>query len=78
MNSYAMLLSMKELLRQLPSVDEVLKEDRTKQWIESHPRVLVLEAIRTAIDARRTAILQTADSKTARKIDERFSPSTGS
>ena len=61
---------MKELLKQLPSVDDVLKEDRTKQWIESHPRVLVLEAIRSAIDARRTAILQTADSKTTRKIDD--------
>jgi L-seryl-tRNA(Ser) seleniumtransferase len=61
---------MKELLKQLPSVDDVLKEDRTKQWIESHPRVLVLEAIRTAIDARRTAILQSADNKTARKIDD--------
>ncbi|MGC1453777.1 MAG: L-seryl-tRNA(Sec) selenium transferase [Nitrospirota bacterium] len=61
---------MKELLKQLPSVDDVLKEDRTKQWIESHPRVLVLDAIRSAIDARRTAILQTADSKTARKIDD--------
>ncbi len=57
-NSYAMVLFMKELLKQLPSVDEVLKEQRAKQWLESRPRVLVLEAIRTAIDARRTAILQ--------------------
>ncbi len=60
----------KELLKQLPSVDDVLKEDRTKQWLESHPRVLVLEAIRTAIDARRKAILQAADTKTGRKIDD--------
>jgi L-seryl-tRNA(Ser) seleniumtransferase len=59
---------MKELLKQLPSVDEVLKEHRTKQLLESHPRVLVLEAIRTAIDARRTAILQSSN-KTARTID---------
>ena len=55
---------MKELLKQLPSVDEVLKESRTKQWLGSSPRVLVLEAIRTAIDARRKAILQAADAKT--------------
>jgi L-seryl-tRNA(Ser) seleniumtransferase len=61
---------MKELLKQLPSVDEVLKEDRTKQWLGSYPRVLVLEAIRAAIDARRKAILQSADSKTGRTIDD--------
>jgi L-seryl-tRNA(Ser) seleniumtransferase len=61
---------MKELLKQLPSVDDVLKEHRTKHWLESHPRVLVLEAIRTAIDARRKAILQAADAKTGRKIDD--------
>jgi len=65
-----MVMSMKELLKQLPSVDEVLKEDRTKQWLGSSPRVLVIDAIRTAIDARRKAILQAADAKTARKIDD--------
>jgi L-seryl-tRNA(Ser) seleniumtransferase len=59
---------MKELLKQLPSVDEVLKDHRTKQWLDSYPRVLVLEAIRTAIDARRTAILQAG--KTTRTIDD--------
>src|SRR6266511_1653046 len=69
-NSYAMVLFMKELLKQLPSVDEVLKEHRTKEWLESRPRVLVLEAIRTAIDARRTAILQAADKTTPRTIDD--------
>ena len=61
---------MKELLKQLPSVDEILKENRTKQWLGSTPRVLVLEAIRTAIDARRKAILQAADAKTGRTIDD--------
>ena len=65
-----MVLSMKELLKQLPSVDEMLKENRTKQWLGSNPRVLVLEAIRTAIDARRKAILQAADAKTGRTIDD--------
>ncbi len=52
---------MKELLRQLPSVDEILKENRAKQWLETHPRVLVLEAVRTAIDKQRKAILQSAE-----------------
>ena len=52
---------MKELLRQLPSVDEILKENRAKQWLETHPRILVLEAVRTAIDKQRKAILQSAE-----------------
>ena len=67
---YVMVLLMKELLKQLPSVDEVLKENRTRQWLVSTPRVLVLEAIRTAIDARRKAVLQAADAKTGRTIDD--------
>jgi len=49
---------MKELLRQLPSVDDILKENRARQWLETHPRVLVLDAIRTAVDRRRKSILQ--------------------
>jgi L-seryl-tRNA(Ser) seleniumtransferase len=61
---------MRELLKQLPSVDEVLKENRAKQWLGSNPRVLVLEAIRTAIDARRKAVLRDANTGTGRPIDE--------
>ena len=49
---------MKELLRQLPSVDELLKESRTQEWLASHPRVLVLEALRTAIDRKRKEIIE--------------------
>jgi L-seryl-tRNA(Ser) seleniumtransferase len=56
----AMLLPMKELLKQLPSIDEILKDNRTKEWLREYPRALVLEAIRTAVDQRRQAILQTA------------------
>ncbi len=51
---------MKELLKQLPSIDEILKDNRTKEWLREYPRVLVLEAIRTAVDQRRQAILQAA------------------
>ncbi len=57
---YAMLLPMKELLRNLPAVDEILKESRVRQWLETYPRMLVLEAVRTAIDRRRKAIMQAA------------------
>ncbi len=47
---------MKDLLRQLPSVDEMLKEPVVEDWLKAHPRVLVLEAIRTAIENKRSAI----------------------
>jgi L-seryl-tRNA(Ser) seleniumtransferase len=61
---------MKNLLKQLPSVDDVLKEPRTKQWLESQPRVLVLEAVRSAIDARRKAILKISDKNSAGTADD--------
>lgn len=54
-----------ELLKHLPSVDEILKDDRTKMWLETAPRVLVLEAIRTAIDNQRKAIIQATKQATA-------------
>jgi L-seryl-tRNA(Ser) seleniumtransferase len=55
---YAMLPSMKEILKKLPAVDEALKEARVRQWLETHPRVLVLDAIRTALDRKRRAVLE--------------------
>jgi len=60
---------MKELLQKLPAVDEILKEQRVQQWLAAYPRVLVLDAIRTALDRRRIAILQTGE-QSAPKIDE--------
>jgi L-seryl-tRNA(Ser) seleniumtransferase len=51
---------MKELLRKLPSVDDVLKEGRIKALLAASPRVLVLEAVRTAIDQKREQILKSA------------------
>ena len=59
---------MKELLRKLPAVDEILKEQRTQQWLEKHPRVLVLEAIRTAVEERRKAILKSAEREDGQKM----------
>src|SRR5512134_2058467 len=53
-------LHMKDLLKQLPSVDEVLKESRVREWLEQHPRVLVLEAIRSAVDRKRKTIVEQA------------------
>jgi L-seryl-tRNA(Ser) seleniumtransferase len=51
---------MKELLRQLPSVDELLKEDHVKSWLASHPRALVLDALRSAVDRKRKAVIDRA------------------
>jgi len=67
-----MLLSMKELLRKLPAVDEILKENRVKQWLETYPRVLVLDAIRTALDRRRKAILQAGEQSSAQINEQLF------
>lgn len=58
-----MVIVMKELLRKLPAVDEILKETRTRQWLEQFPRVLVLEAVRAALDKRRAAILGPGENK---------------
>lgn len=58
---YGMVGAMKAILRQLPSVDEILKEGRVKAWLASHPRMLVLDAVRTAIDRKRAQVLKTPD-----------------
>jgi L-seryl-tRNA(Ser) seleniumtransferase len=60
---------MKELLKKLPSVDDILKDSRTRLWLEDNPRVLVLEAIRSALDIRRRSILGAVD--TPASLDER-------
>ena len=51
---------MKELLKQLPQVDEVLKDPRAQAWLSSYPRALVLEAVRTSIDRKRRAVIDGA------------------
>jgi L-seryl-tRNA(Ser) seleniumtransferase len=51
---------MKEKLRELPSVDEILKSEQGKTWLAGNPRPYVLEAIRRAIEARRKALIEGA------------------
>jgi len=46
-----------ELLSQLPSVDELLKSEHGKIWLEGFPRPYVLRAIRETIDLWRKEIL---------------------
>ncbi|MBI5042905.1 MAG: L-seryl-tRNA(Sec) selenium transferase [Nitrospirae bacterium] len=50
-------------LRQLPSVDELLKEAVVLKWLEEHPRALVLEALRMAIEEKRKSVLKIDEAK---------------
>jgi len=56
---------MKEMLKKLPSVDELLKEEQVKQWLETNPRSLVLDAIRATLDRRRKTILRASEPSSA-------------
>lgn len=47
----------KDLLKKLPSVDEVLKSSHGERWLRAFPRRYVLEAVRLTIDRRRKLIL---------------------
>lgn len=52
---------MKEKQRQLskiPSVDELLKSQHGLNWLDSHPRRLVLKAIRETLDLQRAEIIR--------------------
>lgn len=62
-NIYDILRIMKEMLRQIPAVDELLKEPAVRQWLVSRPRVLVLEAIRAALQLKRREIMEAAEDK---------------
>jgi L-seryl-tRNA(Ser) seleniumtransferase len=46
-------MSNKASLKDLPSVDEVLKSQYAREWLGQYPRRYVLEAIRQTIDKRR-------------------------
>lgn len=47
---------MKETLKELPSVDEVLKSSYGQNWLKTYPRMYVLQAIRDVIDTWRRRI----------------------
>lgn len=46
------------LLRELPSVDEVIKSPYGERWLEGFPRRYVLQAVREVIEERRRLILE--------------------
>jgi L-seryl-tRNA(Ser) seleniumtransferase len=47
-----------ELLRKMPSVGDLLSSATAKGWLERHPRPLVTDCIRQAVDELRRQILQ--------------------
>lgn len=49
--------SNKEMLRSLPAVDELLHQEAISDAVETHPRTLVVRAIRNVLDRNRQAIL---------------------
>lgn len=51
------ILDKKKLFAMLPSVDEVLGNEKIKKVLEEYPRTLVLESIRQAIDEKRKLII---------------------
>jgi L-seryl-tRNA(Ser) seleniumtransferase len=50
-------VDLQKLLRQLPSVDEILLDDKIQQAVANSSRPIVVESIRQAIDELRAAIL---------------------
>lgn len=56
---------MKDILRQLPAVDEVLKESAVVEWLKSYPRAVVVEAVRTAIDQKRKYLIENPGAESA-------------
>ena len=51
-----------KLLKELPSVDEILKSNDGVKWRRTYPRKYVLQAIRDVIDMRRKEILEVSSS----------------
>jgi L-seryl-tRNA(Ser) seleniumtransferase len=64
---------MQDMLKKLPSVDELLKDDQVKQWLDIHPRALVLDAVRSALDRKRKSILHAAEPLPSPMREQAFS-----
>ncbi|MBI3592750.1 MAG: L-seryl-tRNA(Sec) selenium transferase, partial [Nitrospirae bacterium] len=47
-----------KLLKELPSVDEILKSNDGVKWCGAYPRRYVLQAIRDIIEMRRKEIME--------------------
>ncbi len=51
-------MSKRELFAMLPSVDEVLSDNRIVEIINEYPRSLVLESVREVIDLKKTIYIK--------------------
>lgn len=54
-------LRQQQLLRRLPSVDELMRREALRPWLERLPRRLVVRVVRDAIDELRQTILRQPD-----------------
>ncbi len=59
-----------EILRSLPSVDEILKTGDAQKWLEKYPRRFVIKAIREGIDAKRHEIFEEPKTESAYDLTE--------
>ncbi len=57
-------MNIQKKLKNLPAVDEILKDKAGKRWVSLYPRRFVLDGIRGVIDARRKAIVAGEDADT--------------
>ena len=46
-----------DLLRKLPSVDSLLTAEAVNEWLTHHPRMLVVDCLRDALEMLRKQIL---------------------
>ncbi|MFA4919317.1 MAG: L-seryl-tRNA(Sec) selenium transferase [Thermodesulfovibrionales bacterium] len=58
----------REMLADLPSVDEILKTQQCIEWLKTFPRKFVLQGVREAIDCRRKGILEGADTDLSEEV----------
>jgi L-seryl-tRNA(Ser) seleniumtransferase len=52
----------KETLRGIPSVDEILKAPQCGEWLKTHPRPLVIKAVRDVLQIKRESLIKGVNS----------------
>ena len=58
-------MDIQKKLKDLPAVDEILKDKAGKRWVSLYPRRFVLDGIRDVMDSRRKAIVEGKDEEIA-------------
>ncbi len=52
------LINMSEILKEIPSVDSIIKSDEIRQYLSLYPRNLIIKAIREALESLREGVLK--------------------